>query len=44
MAQNLKRSLQESLKQLSGLSTEALLSNRYERLMAYGRFKEQDSR
>lgn len=44
MAQNLKRSLQECLKQLSGLSTEALLSNRYERLMAYGRFKEQDSR
>lgn len=41
MAQNLKKSLQDALKQLSGLSTEELLKNRYERLMSYGRFKEQ---
>ena len=44
MAQSLKRSLQDSLKQLSGLSKQELLTNRYERLMAYGRFKEQGSR
>ena len=41
MAQNLKKSLQDALKQFSGLSTEELLSKRYERLMSYGRFKEQ---
>ena len=41
MAQNLKKSLQDALKQLSGLSTAELLANRYERLMSYGRFKEQ---
>ncbi len=41
MAQNLKKALQEALKQLSGLSTEELLATRYERLMSYGRFKEQ---
>lgn len=41
MAQNLKKSLQEALKQLSALPTEELLAKRYERLMSYGRFKEQ---
>ena len=41
MAQNLKKALQEALKQLSALSTEELLATRYERLMSYGRFKEQ---
>lgn len=41
MAQSLKKNLQDALKQLSGLSTQELLANRYERLMAYGRFKEQ---
>ncbi len=41
MAQNLKKALQESLKQLSALSCEQLLEQRYERLMSYGRFKEQ---
>ncbi|MEY4593275.1 MAG: hypothetical protein RIR18_2170, partial [Pseudomonadota bacterium] len=41
MAQSLKKNLQDSLKQLSGLSTQELLANRYERLMAYGRYKEQ---
>lgn len=41
MAQNLKKALQDALKQLSGLSTGELLAQRYERLMSYGRFKEQ---
>lgn len=41
MAGNLKKSLQDALKQLSGLSTAELLDARYERLMGYGRFKEQ---
>jgi acetyl-CoA carboxylase carboxyl transferase subunit alpha len=41
MAQNLKKALQDSLKQVSALSTEELLATRYERLMSYGRFKEQ---
>jgi len=41
MAQNLKKALQDALKQLSGLSTSELLEARYERLMSYGRFKEQ---
>ncbi len=41
MANNLKKALQDSLKQLSGLSTEQLLAQRYERLLSYGRFKEQ---
>ena len=41
MAQNLKKTLQDALKQLSGLSTAELLASRYERLMSYGRFKEQ---
>jgi acetyl-CoA carboxylase carboxyl transferase subunit alpha len=41
MAQNLKKALQDALKQVSGLSTNELLAARYERLMSYGRFKEQ---
>ena len=41
MAQNLKKALQEALKQLSGLSTSELLAACYERLMSYGRYKEQ---
>ncbi|MFV0370076.1 MAG: acetyl-CoA carboxylase carboxyltransferase subunit alpha [Azonexus sp.] len=41
MAANLKKALQEALKQLSALSVEDLLAQRYERLMSYGRFKEQ---
>ena len=40
-AQNLKRALQEALKSVSALSTAELLATRYERLMSYGRFKEQ---
>ena len=42
MAQNLKKALQDALKQLSGLTTAELLALRYERLMSYGRFKEQE--
>jgi len=41
MAQNLKKALQDALKQVSGMPTEQLLATRYERLMSYGRFKEQ---
>ncbi len=41
MAQNLKKALQESLKQLSGLSSSELIERRFDRLMSYGRFKEQ---
>lgn len=41
MAQNVKKSLQEALKQLSGLSSSELIERRFERLMSYGRFKEQ---
>ena len=37
----LKKSLQDGLKKLSSLSTEALLEARYDRLMGYGRYKEQ---
>jgi acetyl-CoA carboxylase carboxyl transferase subunit alpha len=42
MALNLKKSLQDALKRLSALSTEELLESRFERLMSYGRFKEQE--
>ena len=41
LAHLLKKALQDALKQLSALSTEELLATRYERLMSYGRFKEQ---
>jgi acetyl-CoA carboxylase carboxyl transferase subunit alpha len=41
MAQNLKKALQESMKQLSGLSSSELIERRFDRLMSYGRFKEQ---
>ncbi|MCE1242553.1 acetyl-CoA carboxylase carboxyltransferase subunit alpha [Oryzomicrobium sp.] len=44
MAQSLKKSLQDALKQVSGMSTAELLETRFERLMAYGRFKEEDPR
>lgn len=40
MAQNLRKALHESLKQLAGLSTKELVERRYERLMGYGRFRE----
>lgn len=41
MAQNVKKALQEALKQLTGLSSAELVERRFERLMGYGRFKEQ---
>ncbi len=37
----LKRSLQEAMKQVAGLSADELCERRFERLMSYGRFKEQ---
>ena len=40
MATNLKKALQEALKQLGAMSTEELLEARYKRLMDYGRTKE----
>ena len=40
MAQTLKRSLQEGLRQLTDLTTDKLLEQRYERLMNYGKYKE----
>jgi acetyl-CoA carboxylase carboxyl transferase subunit alpha len=44
MAQTLKKALQEALKQLSAQPTAELLEARFERLMAYGRTKEQPAR
>ncbi|MBW7902960.1 MAG: acetyl-CoA carboxylase carboxyltransferase subunit alpha [Rhodocyclaceae bacterium] len=44
MAQSLKKALQDALKQTAGLSADELLAARFERLMAYGRFKEQPAR
>jgi acetyl-CoA carboxylase carboxyl transferase subunit alpha len=41
MAQNVKKALQEALKLLGGLSTSELIERRFDRLMSYGRFKEQ---
>ena len=41
MAQNLKKALHEALKNLTAQSTAELLAARYERLMSYGRYKEQ---
>lgn len=41
MAQGVKKALQEALKQLAGLSSSELIERRFERLMSYGRFKEQ---
>ena len=40
IAISLKKSLQDMLKQLSGLSTSELIERRFERLMSYGKFKE----
>ncbi|MBL8447248.1 MAG: acetyl-CoA carboxylase carboxyltransferase subunit alpha [Zoogloeaceae bacterium] len=41
MAQSLKRALQEAVRQLGDLSPAQLVDRRFERLMEYGRFKEQ---
>ncbi|GAB4060787.1 acetyl-CoA carboxylase carboxyltransferase subunit alpha [Uliginosibacterium sediminicola] len=40
VAQTLKRALQDTLKQLSEHSVDVLLEKRFERLMAYGKYKE----
>jgi acetyl-CoA carboxylase carboxyl transferase subunit alpha len=40
MAVSLKKALQDQLKQLTALSTAELIERRFERVMAYGRFKE----
>jgi len=39
-AQSLKKALQDALRQLSGQSIDALVETRFERLMAYGKYKE----
>ncbi len=39
-AQNLKKSLQDGLRQVSGKSVSELVEMRFERLMGYGKFKE----
>jgi acetyl-CoA carboxylase carboxyl transferase subunit alpha len=44
MAQTLKKTLQDALANVSALSTTELLAKRYERLMSYGRFKEQPAK
>jgi len=41
MAQALKRALQDSTRQLAEFTTEELLARRYDRLVSYGKFKEQ---
>lgn len=41
MAQSLKKALQETLRQLADYSTADLLARRFDRLMAYGKYKEQ---
>jgi acetyl-CoA carboxylase carboxyl transferase subunit alpha len=41
IAQSLKKNLQDALKQLAGLSVTELIERRFERLMSYGKFKEQ---
>ena len=41
MGQNLKKALQDALKQIGSLSIDELLDARFTRLMAYGRVKEQ---
>ena len=40
MMQNLRRALQETLRSLDALSQEELMARRYDRLMAYGKFKQ----
>ena len=41
MAQSLKRALQDALRQLTDLTPAQLVERRFERLMDYGRYKEQ---
>lgn len=41
MAQSLKRALQDSMRQLSELTATELVEKRFERLMSYGKYKEE---
>lgn len=41
MAQNVRKAIQDALRQVAGLSAGELIERRFERLMSYGRFKEQ---
>jgi len=41
MAQSLKRALADALRQVADLPTNELLEQRYQKIMSYGRFKEQ---
>jgi acetyl-CoA carboxylase carboxyl transferase subunit alpha len=41
IAQSVRKSLQEALKQIAGLSTGELIERRLDRLMSHGRYKEQ---
>lgn len=43
MAHNLKRALQDALRQVADLSPAELVDRRFERLMSYGKFKEQNA-
>ncbi len=43
MASNLKKALQDALRQVADLSPTELVDKRYERLMSHGRFKDQDA-
>ncbi|MCU0803491.1 MAG: acetyl-CoA carboxylase carboxyltransferase subunit alpha [Burkholderiales bacterium] len=40
-AQNLKKALQDALRQVSGMGVSELIDARFERLMGYGKFKEE---
>jgi len=40
-AQNLKKALQDALRQVSGMGISELIDARFERLMGYGKFKEE---
>ena len=44
MAVNLKRALNDALRQVLDLKPQALLQRRYERLQAYGRFSDTKER
>lgn len=43
MMQSMKRALHEALRSLGGQSTDELLKTRFDRLMSYGRFKEENA-
>jgi acetyl-CoA carboxylase carboxyl transferase subunit alpha len=41
MAASLKKAIQDALRQVSDLTSAELVERRFERLMSYGKFKEQ---